>query len=137
LLAALVVFVWGCSGSGKGDVKKGPDPAEESAAVAIRTFLDALKNQDGSSAYALLSKDYRERLPEEERKAKSLNVNLAGGEPVAAYRYGQGTMSESKQQAAFLGELFRKDGKQFGFTLILAKDKESDSWKVDVFTVQK
>jgi hypothetical protein len=136
LLAAVAVFVGGCSGSGKADArKKGEDPAEESAAVTIRAFLDALKNQDGGSAYALLSRDYRERLSEDERKAKSMNVKLAGGEPVSEWYYGPGKMSESKQQATFPGMLQRKDKKQYEFTLILVK--ESDTWKVDLFTVQK
>jgi hypothetical protein len=98
-------------------------------------FLDSLRNEDGGSAYGLLSKDYRERLPSEERGSKKINVLVVGGQRLTESKVGAGNLSKFKQRATFEGSVRAKDGQEHSCRLVLVK--EGNSWRVDLFTVQQ
>ena len=134
-IIALAGIFMGCSG---GATEKDPalkDPALEGARDAADLFLHTLRNDDGSSAYTLLSKDYRERLPEEERNSKKMNVAVVDGKPVAEWKRGAGKLSESKEQATFEGIVQTKDGTEHSYRLVMVK--EDGAWRVDLFSVKK
>jgi hypothetical protein len=127
LLPALLA---GCTDGGKTT----PDPDYQAADATTKTFLTALRNRDGGSAYGMLSQDYRGRLSEEEKQAKAMRVDLVEGKPVAEWRYGPGKLSDQKDRATFEG-LVEREGGHSEFTLLLVK--EGGAWRVDLFTVKK
>ena len=128
-IIALVGTLIGCS---SGATEK--DPALEGARDAADSFLHTLRNDDGSSAYSLLSKDYRERLPEEERNSKKMNVAVVDGKPVTEWKRGAGKLSESKEQATFEGFVQTKDGNEHSYRLVIVK--AGGGWRVDLFSVK-
>ncbi len=129
-LVVCCVLLAGCPNAPTGE-----DPALVEAQNAAASFLHALRNHDGGSAYALLSKDYRERLPEQERNSKSMEVMLVEGKAVAEWSRGGGELSADKGRATFEDLLQTADGKQYPYRMVLVK--EGGAWRVDLFTVKK
>jgi hypothetical protein len=98
-------------------------------------FLESLRNEDGGSAYALLSKDYRERLPPAERDSKKMNVLLVAGQRLAESKLGAGKLDINQKRVTFEGSLRAQDGPEHSCRLVLVK--EVGSWRIDLFTVQQ
>ena len=112
--------------------------AQENAKV----FLDAVRNEDGNSAYALLSKDYRDRLSPEESRSKKLDVAVAKGQRLADYLIGEGKVSTEEERATFEGFVQTKDGEKHPFRLVIVNEKGGfwkggSAWRVELFTVQR
>ncbi len=107
----------------------------KAAQETVKLFLDAVRNEDGGSAYALLSREYRARLSAQESASKKLDVAVAGGQHPSDYTLGAGKLSDDKGQATFEGFVETKDGAKHSFRLLAVK--EGHSWRVDLFTVQK
>ncbi len=97
-------------------------------------FLDSLRNEDGGSAYALLSKDYRERLPPAERDSKKMNVLLVADQRLAESKLGAGKL-DINQRVMFEGSLRAQGGAERSCRLVLVK--EVGSWRIALFTVQQ
>lgn len=110
------------------------DQVQLSAAeTTMNSFLTAVQKKDGSSAYALLSKDFRVRLSAEEQKSKVYNVNF-GGSPITFFAAERRALSRSKDRATFNGQLGLQPGfNNSPFTMVVAK--EDGDWRVDGFTV--
>jgi hypothetical protein len=106
----------------------------EAAQDTARVFLDAVRNEDGNSAYGLLSKDYRERLPPDEHNARKLKVPVAGGQRIIEYEIGAGKLSKDEGLATFECSVQTKDGEH---PCRLVMVKEGRSWRVDLFTVRQ
>ncbi len=106
----------------------------EAAQDTAQLFLDAVRNEDGSSAYGLLSKDFRERLSAEERNSGKMNVAVAGGKRLTECKVGHGKLSHDEGLATIEGSVQTKD-EQYPCRLVLVK--EGRSWRVDLFTVQR
>jgi hypothetical protein len=107
----------------------------EAAQDTAQVFLEAVRNEDGGSAYALLSKDYRDRLSAEERSSKKLNVGTVGGRPFTDCKVGAGKLSNDKGLATFEGFLQTKNGQKHSCRLVIVK--EGSSRRVDLFTVEQ
>ena len=119
----------GCGSSVDGELKAAENTAE--------LFLTAVVNKDGSSAYGLLSTDYRERLSEKERSSKSFNLYARSDEiqTVRAWYWGgagHSKLSASRDRATLKGSFaFEKtrDGDVLStdhscdFTMVLTKEK--------------
>jgi hypothetical protein len=100
-------------------------------------FLDALKNDDGGSAYSLLSGAYRGRLSLQERFLNKMNVPVVGGQRPTEWKLGAGKLSGDK--ATFSGSVRSKDLEDHSYRLVMVKEGgfwAPGSWRVDLFTVQ-
>jgi hypothetical protein len=132
----LIGFVWGLLWLRfSGSLPFTEDRNLKEARDTAKLLLYLLRNEDGGSAYGLLSKDYRERLPSEERGSKKINVLVVGGQRLTESKLGAGKLSDNKQRATFEGSVRAKDGQEHSFRLLLVKD--GSSWRVDLFTVQR
>jgi hypothetical protein len=111
------------------------DPRLAEARDTAKLFLDAVRNEDGSSAYGLLPKDYRDRLPAEERDTKKMNVAVVGGKRLSGWTLGAGKLSKDDRRATFDGSAQARDGRERSFQLVVVE--EVASWRVELFTVQQ
>jgi hypothetical protein len=112
------------------------DAAQDTASL----FIDALRNEDGGSAYALLSSDFRERLSAQERKSKTMNVPVVGGQRLTEWKFGGGKLSGDEGRATFSGSARSKNGQEHSYRLVVVKESrflKGGSWRVDLFTVQR
>jgi hypothetical protein len=110
----------------------------EAAQDTANLFLDALKNEDGGSAYALLSESYRQRLSLQERFSKKMNIPTVGSQRLSEWKLGDGKLSGDK--ATFSGSLRSKDGEEHSYRLVVVKEGsfwKGGSWRVELFTVQR
>jgi hypothetical protein len=136
-LGILLILASGCGPSRQASDDPAKDPALVSAKAVARTFLNALQNQEGSSAYALLSTGAQERLSEEERTLQSMNVAVVDGQPAAAWIFGLAKLADSGKQATFAVVLRRQDHTQREFTLTLVQETAGSAWRVDSLQLMK
>jgi hypothetical protein len=95
-----------------------------------------MRSHDKGSAFALLSKDFRERLRPALREIKEMYIiDSIEGKPIVEWKLGAKRPSESKEQATFNGFAQTKDGREYPFQLVLVK--EGDAWRVNLFSVQE
>jgi hypothetical protein len=113
----------------------------ESAREIANVFLDAVRNEDGSSAYALLSTDFRGRLSREESKSKKMDVAVVKGQRITDYKVEAGKLSDNKERASFEGFVKTKDSESHSYRLVIVKESagfwKGSSWRVDLFTIQQ
>ena len=119
------------------------DPTLEYVKQQAVIFLDAVKDQDGTTAYALLSKDFRDRLTDQERAGRTWQWPQNNGRPTrwrwASWYETPPVFSKSNEQVIFTVVVTfptGDEGKQVEMParLVMVKDRESAAWKVDLFT---
>jgi hypothetical protein len=149
-LILLVLPIAGCTsstsskiGAEKGALKGGDLKWARSVG---EDFLRAVKGSDGKSAYALLSADYRDRLPEQERKQAQLELSpftrfIGGGSvPINAWSITGEELAPNGGEAKFTGTVTYNSGlesKNYPFSLLVTRGKDSDLWRVNLFIIQR
>jgi hypothetical protein len=153
----LLLPVAGCTSSTSsppGSEKKSPDL--KWARSVAEDFLGAVKANDAKAAYGLLSPDYRDRLTEKERKEGTFAFSSFmrdDARNAATWSITGEELAPNRIEAKFTGELtfeFTRlhrnpnggeipytETKVYPFTLLITREKDSNLWRADLFTVAK
>jgi hypothetical protein len=148
-LLAISVTPFGCGGveptkqEAKTKATPEPDsPEAASAKIVADTFLSAVIKHDGKSAFALISEEYRQRLPKQQADAKEIKwIQDTSYEFGYEFEIKRVQLLDNKNQIAIQGNFttlldqnkIMTKSPVGDFKIVMSKEGQTGKWVVDVF----